>query len=188
MSNGIDLINAIKANQRIRAVDNCPGVSVAISEAVYGKVKDDNNPIELRTGASEKEIAAVIGFGGANSETAVWHFMTQPIHHFVVVPWYNHQVPQGQAYTVFMAFENQYTVGQYIDNERGHMQRPLVNGYRDLWTPTDLKGMLTALLTTNTAWANYFQYGHNNTVNSIACYKYDIISVDKAVANVNQYR
>ncbi|MBI3230965.1 MAG: hypothetical protein HYZ45_12555 [Burkholderiales bacterium] len=180
------MINALKADVAIRAVDNCPGVPVLIGRKVYGKVQNDSNGIELEAVPSDKTFATMLGFGGANSESAVWHFATEPTHHFVVVPWYSQQAPQGQVYAVFMAFENQYTVHQYVQHAPGAMGGQLATGYRDLWTFADLKAMITALLTRDTAWAEYFQHGNNHLVRKITCYKYPVISVDKAIANVNR--
>jgi len=181
MSTGQELIDALKANLNVMAVNNCPGASVVISEAVYGKVKDDRNERTIDSGAARSKIESAIYFEGGNSKTAVWHFMTDPVHHFVVIPWHKNY---RTVYTVFMAYENQYTINEYVQSARGHMAQSLKIGYKDTWTPYQLSTMLSDLLTTDGAWGDYFFHGNNNEVNSITYYKYDTISLTKAIANV----
>lgn len=89
MSNtGETLINAIVSNNYLMAINNCHGIPAQMSRAVYGKTQDDSGAgtaIENNRDM-QKNINIALGFSGANSETAVWHFMIgPPVHHFVVI-------------------------------------------------------------------------------------------------------
>lgn len=185
MNPGQQLKDAIKAHQRILMVNNCPGASVAIGHAVYGNVQDDGKEKEIKPGASRRSLADIVGFDGVTSQTAVWHFATDPVHHFVVVPWYNQSSP-GWSYSVFMAYENQYTIREYIQNAPGRMSRALKKGYREEWSANEVVDMIFNLLGDKKAWGDYFQRDAEKEVKSIKCYKYENISVDRALANLGR--
>ncbi len=186
---GPELITAIATNGRITSVDNCPGVPVYIGRAVYGSIQSDTGPgTEIKiSGELQKKINVAIGFGGANSETAVWHFSLEPTHHFVVVPWYKHDPPHGQVYTVFMAYENKYTVLQYINGSASAPSTAL-KGYKPVWTPSQLSTMFSELLISPTAWEEYFGNVGQNQATKIVYWKYKIISLEAAIRNVNGYK
>ncbi len=62
-----------------------------MSRAVYGKTQDDSGAgtaIENNRDM-QKNINIALGFSGANSETAVWHFMIGPPNPPFVVIQYN---------------------------------------------------------------------------------------------------
>lgn len=185
---GPDLISAILNNGKITSVNNCPGVSVQMGRAVYGTVQSDAGlGEEIRPGVNmQKQINNAIGFGGANSETAVWHFSLQPTHHFVVVPWYKHDPPHGRVYTVFMAYENKYTVQNYI-NGMGSAPASGGKGYKTVWTVTQLSTMFSELLTSPKAWEEYFGKVGESQATKITYWKYKIISIKTAISNVNGY-
>ncbi|HAT4912357.1 TPA: hypothetical protein JHJ70_005616 [Serratia marcescens] len=190
MSNtGETLINAIVSNNSLMAINNCPGVTAQMSRAVYGKTQDDSGAgttIENNRDM-QKNINIALGFSGANSETAVWHFMIgPPVHHFVVIPWYQHTAPHGRVYTVFMAYENRYSVGGYVQHTPPAPSA--VKGYRTVWSVTDLGQMFSDLLTSATAWQTYFGAVGAAQANKITYWKYKVTSLDSAVANVNKYR
>ncbi len=193
---GLDLINAIVANQTLMGLDNCPGVSAQMSCAVYGSVQDDSGKgTDIQNNSSmQKDINIAVGFGGANSETAVWHFLvtsSSPIHHFVVVPWYKSNIPQGQVYTVFMAYEinatNKYSVGDYVHGTGNFAPAPGGTGYKTEWSVNQLSTMLSDLLTSPTAWQNYFGNVGAAQATKITYWKYKITTLTSAISNVNAY-
>jgi len=189
MPTGADLINAIVNNQALMAVDNCPGVPTQMSLAVYGAVQDDSGPgTVIQPGVDmQKQINAAIGFGGANSETAVWHFLMGPtVHHFVVIPWYREADPHGRVYTLFMAYENRYAVGWYVN---GTAPAPPTGGkgYKAEWSVAQLSTMFSELLTSATAWQEYFGQVGATQAQTITYWKYKVISLTSAVANVPNY-
>jgi len=187
MATGPELIDAIKANDKLKAIDNCPGVPVDFGKALYGSMQNDvgNNKIE-----SELDVNKAIGFTGSNGETAVYHFQTKPTHHFVVVPWYNHGANHGQVYSVFMAYENNYTVDEYI---RKAGRAPSGNkGYRDLWTIQQLVAMLKAIALGSTAnkrnaWRDFFAPYDIHAATSVEYYKYPVKSLDSAMKKLTSY-
>jgi hypothetical protein len=197
MNPGVQLKNALKNKLAIGAVDNCPGASVAIGKAVYGSIQDDAHETKVTPGAARKDLVNLVWFGGTLSQTAVWHFMvlgapdpgsSRPaVHHFVVVPWYN-QSPPGWSYTVFMAYENSYTIRQYTQSAPGNMAQALRSGYREEWSASEFADMLSDLLANPAAWGDYFLHGASKGVQSISCYKYAAISVEAALANVARYQ
>lgn len=192
MSKGSELRDAIRANKKLWKIDTCPRVPIDVAVAVYGRAKNDINPTKLLACSSKLEIATAIGFGGAQSETAVWHFQTEPVHHFVLVAWYD-EIEREQSYSVFMAFEhpNPPVAGQlgydFFDYVTNTMAHQLEINHKDKWSAFGLITMLNELLTQDVAWGKYFQRGVNKKVNSITYYKYDFIALDKAIANVNKY-
>jgi hypothetical protein len=198
MTRGIELRDAIANNLKLRGVENCPLVPVSMSAAIYGRPKDDVNQRTLdnedkAAGATEKKIYAAMGFGGAQSETVMWHFQTAPfVHHFAVLAWYD-EANQELCYSAFMAFERLkphdptkpgYSFAEYVDNS---MVPQLPSGYPNKRNITQLTTWLKELLTDNAAWSKYFQAGVEKKIESLSCWKYDFISLDKAMANVMRY-
>ncbi len=187
---GLDLINAIVANPILMGLDNCPAVPAQMSCAVYGSVQDDSGSgTHIQNNSSmQKDINIAVGFGGANSETAVWHFLLTPVHHFVVIPWYKSNVPQGQVYTVFMAYENKYSVGQYVNGTGGIAPTPGGKGYKTEWSVSQLSTMFSDLLTKSTAWEEYFGKVGQAQATKITYWKYKITTLTSAITNVNAYK
>ncbi|WP_235775090.1 hypothetical protein [Pectobacterium brasiliense] len=111
------LINAILANNKLMKIKDCPGVPTQMSRAVYGKTQDDSgsgNVIENNKDM-QKKINIALDFPSTDSKTSVWHFLVGPtVHHFVVIPWYQDRISQEPVYTVFMAYENEYSVEKYV--------------------------------------------------------------------------
>lgn len=189
---GPDLINAIVGNQKLMALDNCPGVPVQMGLAVYGSVQDDSGSgTEIKDEGNDsdmqKKINEAIGFGGASSETAVWHFSLTPVHHFVVVPWYKQNAPHGQVYTVFMAYENEYSLGQYVHGTGNIAPKPGGKGYKAEWTPSQLSTMLFDLLKSDKAWEDYFGKVGAAKATKITYWKYKVTTLKSAISNVNKY-
>lgn len=190
MPTGEELIAAIVGNGALMALDNCPGVPAQMSRAVYGVAQDDSGSgTVIEPGDNmQRQINSAVGFGGSNSETAVWHFLMAPVvHHFVVVPWYLHTPPQqGQVYTVFMAYENQYSVGRYVNGEAPAPANG-GNGYKPSWTVTQLATMFAELLTSGTAWEQYFGQVGAAQAQRITYWKYKEITLEAAIRNVGRY-
>lgn len=189
---GPALIATIVNKANLMLVNNCPGVPAEMGRAFYNAYQNDTGLIDITGGNVQKKISEVVGFGGSNSETAVWHFELTPVHHFVVVPWYNHDAPHGQVYTVFMAYENYYSLGQYINgiNVVRNVNRPPLpggDGYKLAWTVTELSTMLSDLLTDGGAWQRYFGQVGAAQATEMHCWKYKTITLRTAIANVNRY-
>ncbi|UAA40612.1 hypothetical protein KIH87_09840 [Paraneptunicella aestuarii] len=190
MSTGEHLIDEILKNDKLMSIDNCPGVPVNIGLAVYGSVQDDKGGVVIEP--TDKDLSSAInkaiGFSGANSETSVWHFQIgKPTHHFVVIPWYRHSTPDyGQVYTVFMAWENAYTVQQYVN---GSDPAPDIGGtgFKHVWTVSELNKMLTDLMTKDSAWEDYFGQVGQSRASKLEYWKYKTMSIDKAVSNVTAF-
>ncbi|MDJ0827892.1 MAG: hypothetical protein QNJ16_20595 [Rhodobacter sp.] len=185
---GPQLIHDIVNNADLMAINNCPGVPVQMGVAVYGSVQSD---VGAGTVVTQNNIGATLGFPGANSETAVWHFQTRPVHHFVLVPWYKQDPPHGQVYTMFMAYEDQYSLGQYV---AGTNPAPALagHGYRQVWTYNDLETMLEELLFKGqnrgeAAWESYFCRGLRLRATEMRYWKYKVTSLKSAIANVGKY-
>lgn len=188
-NNGPDLINALVNNATLMALDNCPAVPVHVGAAVCGSIQNDDKGVALAPGKSLKDdIARLVYFSGITSETSVWHFSTgAPVHHFVVVPWYKHDYPHGWVYTVFMAYENHYTVQQYVAGAGGSAPAHKPGGYKPFWSATELSDMLYELLTGGSAWETYFgSVGAAKTL-SLTCYKYKVVSLVSAIRQVTSY-
>jgi hypothetical protein len=188
MNRGKELIDAIKRNLKLQAVDDCPGVPVHIGTAVYGVAQEDSNGVAMTKESTDKEWFSLLWFNGSQAETAVWHFYTLPtLHHFVVIPWYN-QDPPGRSYTVFMAYENQYTLKNYIDKAPGWMGNyALEKGFEDERTYGDIMAMMKGVLKNEGAWQAYFSSRKNLPVDTIMCFKYPKISLADAIGNVAAY-
>ena len=186
MASGSDLIDAIVSNDRLKVINKCPAVPVDVGTAVYGKVQNDTGETKVRLNKLDSDVSTAVGFGGANSETAVWHFQLVPTHHFVVIPWYRYTKPHGQVYSVLMAYENNYTLGQYISGS-GKAPATGGKGYKKAWTVTELSTMLKDLMTSHVAWQAYFGQVGQTQATKMYYYKYKVISVDKAYGNVGRY-
>lgn len=186
---GDNLIDVIVGKETLMDINNCPQVPVEMGRAVYGSVQDDSGkgtPIQPGNNM-QKQINEAVGFMGANSETAVWHFLLSPVvHHFVVVPWYKHESPHGQVYTVFMAYENQYSLGQYVHGI-SPAPTPGGKGYKKIWTVSELSAMFSDLLTSGTAWQEYFGQVGAAQATEIKYWKYKVISLQSAISNVEKY-
>ena len=187
MATGPELIDAIKAKHKLTSVNNCPGVPVAFGHALYGSVQND---IGQTTIESQLDINKAIGFSGSNGETAVYHFETKPTHHFVVVPWYDHGANHGQVYSVFMAYEQNYDVDDYI-KKTGKAPNG-ANGYRDFWTIQQLMTMLGAIALGSdedkeAAWRDYFAPQDVHAATSMTYCKYAVKKLDTALTNIGRY-
>lgn len=88
---------------------------------------------------------------------------------------------------LFMAFENNYMVREYVASEPGSMGQALEKGYRNEWSSEEIVQMLAGLLANDAAWGLYFQSGTQQRATLITCYKYRAISVDDAFANLAGY-
>ena len=185
MPNGRDLVAAINANHHLMEVDNCPGVPVAFGKAIYGKVQDDDNGVKITKADMAQKIPEAVRVVGSNDQTAVWHFAMTPVHHFVVVPWYDGNVPEW-VYTIWMAYENRYIVDDYV---HGRSPAPAVEGtgYKEIWSKNNLSTMLEELLTQSTAWQNYFGTVGAKQATQIEYYKYKMTSLSSAITNVQNY-
>jgi len=184
---GVDLIAAITGNATLRGLDNCPGVPVQMGYAVYGGVQSDKGTDQITHTSTEQDIVKAIAFSGSPSDTAVWHFSSDsPVHHFVVMPWYKHTAPVGNVYTVFMAYENRYNFRQYVEGSGGIAPTGAL-GFKTAWTLNELKTMLYDLVTSNTAWQDYFgQVGPARTM-TLNYYKYNTLRLSTALTNVVRY-
>lgn len=187
---GEDLIKAIVNNDVLKWLNDCFSVPVQMGCAVYGKPQNDNGGKVIEKNKSmDNAIKEAIVFLGANSETAVWHFavMKPKVHHFVVIPWYKQSAPnQGIVYTVFMAYENEYMMVNYVKH---NSPAPGSNkGYKDVWTANDLKTMLSDLLVKGNAWEEYFGNVGASQAQEIKYYKYKEIALNSAVASVQRFR
>ncbi|HEX7687885.1 MAG TPA: hypothetical protein VF453_09270 [Burkholderiaceae bacterium] len=181
-----DLRNALISHPAIKAVKDCPQVSVAVGQAMYGKIQSDGKGEVVKADASDGALARLLGFGGAPEDTTLWHFCTGPaVHHFVVIPAQNDE--RQWRYLVLMAYEKTdgpggnpgYSVKQYVERTCN-----LSAGYKDSWTSSDLVVMLRALFSDRTTWGRYFLNGKDTEVKEITCYKYPGISVKKALQNL----
>lgn len=189
------LIEAIKNKSAIMNVNNCPGVSVCFGRAVYGTTQYDKTDTEIAAAdhgeQRKRKINEAIAFGGANSETAVWHFMCGAlpvaVHHFVVVPWYKHDSPHGQVYTLFMAYENRYSIGEYVNSTGSVFRKAGYKGFKQAWTPSELSTMLNDLLDSGRAWEDYFGEVGPAHATSVTYWKYKITTLKSAIGNVGKY-
>jgi len=186
---GPDLITEIKNSAKLRSLGNCPGVPVELGRACYGTIQSDSGPgTPITSGPNMKRmINEAIGFIGSSSETAVWHFALKPtVHHFVVVPWYQHESPHGQAYTVFMAYENMYTLAQFIDRT-GNVVPSAENRFQMGRDAIYLAKMFSELLTSGTAWEDYFGRVGQAQATEIQYWKYRTTTLQSAISKVRDY-
>ena len=189
MSNtGETLINAIVSNNYLMAINNCPGVPAQMSRAVYGKTQDDSGPeprSKITVTCKRISISRWGSLGRTRNRRLAFHdWPARPP--FCGDPWYQHTAPHGRVYTVFMAYENRYSVGGYVQHTPPAPSA--VKGYRTVWSVTDLAQMFSDLLTSATAWQTYFGAVGAAQANKITYWKYKVTSLDSAVANVNKYR
>lgn len=182
---GEDLILALEHNEKLMSLNNCPAAPVEFSRAVYGAVQNDTGSggIIENKGSMQKQINSALGFIGANSETAVWHFLLGPtVHHFVIIPWYQQSLPQGIVYTLFMAYEDKYLVGDYVGKTTPAPAG--IYGYKRVWTTRDLNTMFTDLLTNPGAWEGYLGAVGESQASKITYWKYKTTTLTSAIANV----
>ncbi len=196
MPTGQDLIAAIVGNERLMDINNCPGVPTDMSKAFYSVLKGDEEAekkgVIVKKGC-KKKILKMIDFSGGATKTAVWHFMINgamanttrnPVHHFVVVPWYRPTLVEPErVYTVFMAYETEYTLGQYVEYKKS--APPRGKGYKEIWTRKEFGRMLFQLLGSPDGWVKYFGKVGKTQATKITYYKYEDISLLAAISNVN---
>ncbi len=193
MPTGLNLIQAIKRNQTLMAIGDCPGVPAQMGKAFYGEWQTDQDETILSSGKKCLEnIRSIIEFSGGATDTALWHFdMIGKTHHFVVMPWY--KTPRDLVYTVFMAYETlnsyakSYTLKNYIKGEAPAPSRG-VKGYKDIWNSKQLRTMLNKLLNINNLWVEYFGAVDPGNATGIRCYQYPDISLDDSINSVNKYK
>lgn len=176
---GPELIDAILGKATLMALDNCPGVPAELGRAVYGTYQDDSGP-----GLPPDNLDLAVNFSGSSAQTAVWHFASDnPVHHFVVVPWITVADPRV-VYTTLMAYENRYTLGNYVAGAGNAPGAP--NGYGHK-SQAEFRQMLNALQSEDAAWQTYFgQVGAARTT-GLKYWKYNNISLSKAIKNVGKY-
>lgn len=184
---GIDVANAITRHAVLRGLANCPAVPIQMGYAIYASLQGDKGNLQIKHDTSQKEIDSIIAFSGSPSDTAVWHFgSSSPVHHFVVMPWYQYTAPVGFVYTVFMAYENKYNLGEYIDGA-GNFAPTGALGYKTAWTFDELKTMLHDLVTSNTAWEDYFGHVGPARTMTLTCNKYNTARISTAMVNLRRY-
>ncbi len=187
MNPGLDLINAIRTRPVLQEIKDCPQVSVQIGNATYGAVQDDGVDNKITMATTRDNLVPLLWFNGLQTETAVWHFSTEPtVHHFVIMPWYNQDSP-GWCYAMFMAYENTYRFKHYANPPPTSANVP-ANGFRADRSITEIIDMLSAILKNNGAWKQYFAANVDNAnVTAIHFYKYPKISLFNANASVAVY-
>ncbi len=179
MTRSEDLKAALLRDPAILRVDNCPGAPVEISKAIYGVAQDDGEGLAITAQTDDGVLTRLLAFSGSPDDVTMWHFATEPaVHHFVVIPLSNNS-PRQWRYLVLMAFEGQYTMGQYVESTCG-----LSAGYDDTRTLGDIMVMLRAILNRQAAWGEYFQNGVNASVTKILCYQYKTIAIKTALKNI----
>jgi hypothetical protein len=85
-----------------------------------------------------------------------------------------------------MAYEGKYDTGDYV---AGNPPAPPVGGkgYKTQWSVNQLSTMFSDLLTSKTAWEDYFGKVGQNQANKITYWKYKNTTIDSAVINVNNF-
>lgn len=173
------LVAAILAKQELKALNDCLSVPIQIGRAVYGNYQDDEGDgTSIVADSVDTKLKAATKFTGTRDETAVWHFLVDPVHHFAVVPWHSAELGR-RVYTVLMAYEQWYTLGDYI-------QKMTVQERRTTWEEGDLQAMLSDLFKSDEAWKKYFHAGVK-AARKITYWKYENISLESATTNVARY-
>ena len=192
MATGEDLIDVIIKNAKLLTVNNCPGVSVNVGKAVYGKYQDDAGPGKSIVRQEEAPLKQAIQKAIAVHEQAtsqhsgVWHFLLDPVHHFIVIPWLKVDHPAGQVYTVLMAYEGKYTLEEYV---KGQKKAPRSgSGYKPFWSQAELSDMLYELLTSGSAWERYFGDVGAAHATKITYWKYQYVDISKAIERVKLHK
>lgn len=192
MPTGPELIDAIEKSGYLKRLKQCVAVPRTFGQVIYETLQTDEGPGTCIRQSDIHQLASLLQFAGSDSETAVWNFLfegtpepNKSIYHYVViVPWKNET--QETVYTAFMAYENEYTLKQYITHSRN---APKEMGYRRFWTEDELSSMFSDLLTSPKAWLDYF----GNVVikpvltKEITCWKYPNIDLATAITNVRAY-
>ncbi len=180
MAYGEEVVDAVVANAVVRAIDNCTGVSSGVSRQMYGVAQDDNN---VQTIANDNDIVTALRWTGQDNDTALWRFeVLNPLHYFVVLPWIHRGDGNHRAFTVLMAYEGHYTVGQYTGAGGGNNVPPAGNtGYVRHRTVAQMTTMLRAIRDTAGARADYFGVGGNQAANPIRYWKYGVITARSAM-------
>lgn len=184
-----DLRAALLSRQNILDVADCPQASVAIGQAMYGKIQSDGTGQKIKANADDGVLARLLGFGGAPEDTTLFHFCTSPaMHHFVVIPAQNNE--RQWRFLMLMAYEKTdgppanpgYSMRSYVARTCG-----LSEGYKESWTSSELVLMMRELFSDTAAWGRYFLNGKEGQVDEITCYKYGSISVKNALKNIAKY-
>lgn len=164
-------------------MDNCPGVSAHLGKAMYGDWQNDENDIDV---TKETIDANLLFVGKNNTETALWHFLvvgnTNAVHHFAAVPWYNNE--QELVYTIFMAYEKMYKLGEYIDGSAKAMPD---YKFFDFTRKSLFRALLRLLFSVDSAWSQVFCKNINDKAKTMTLWKYPVIDVQVATARVNKY-
>ncbi|MEM9060675.1 MAG: hypothetical protein AAGD13_09455 [Pseudomonadota bacterium] len=171
---GQDLVDAIKANETLQAISRCPAVPVDVSRAIYGVVKDDS------TKAEDLE------FTGDASKAELWHFDVKSesyLHHFVALIWINDQGKTG--FTLFMAYETKYTLGQYMS---GKSKKQGMIGFEDFREMSEMKTIMQSLIRQEDAWGKYFNVSDTEKLKSVQFFKYGHVDIAEAIARVEEFR
>ena len=170
---GQDLVDAIKSNEKLKKVAACPTVPVKLSEAIYGVVKDDET------------VARDLNFNGDQTRAELWHVSLKSetlVHHLAVLVWRNDQDTVGC--TLFMAYENKYTLGQYVS---GKSAKQGMIKYVDFMEMTDFTTMMQSLGREEGAWGKRFNVSDSEKATSCKVYKYGQFDIAEAVENVTGY-
>ena len=182
MATGQELIQAINGNGTLRSVQECPQVSVQMGFAVYDELQNDDDDIETVITANDLGDLPDLVYVGPNrqNQTAVWHARLDPVHHFVIVPWYNQMGTPQQYYAVYMAYEsynsqgafNGYNMGAYI-GRTGRAPHNHAFGFNPNRHINNLITMFSSLLEEGPdAWGRYFGNVPLRNAQRITLYKY----------------
>ncbi|MEM7211815.1 MAG: hypothetical protein AAF479_07980 [Pseudomonadota bacterium] len=132
-------------------------------------------------------------FAGGATDTAVWSFEAlghdtsrnngrPTLHYFAVVPWYNSE--NKLVFTIFMAYEDQYRLEDYIDNKNGGQ---LAYPFADSTNESIFRSILKTLFQIDSGWEQFFCKNVKDKVASMSVSKYPPINVATARQNVAQY-
>ncbi|ARU28456.1 hypothetical protein [Cellvibrio sp. PSBB006] len=195
MTTGLALVEAISKNKSLQELADCGSVPAEIGRAVYTKYQTDRDDISITLKESEEEIRNAIANAIALPEnlnrigTAVWHFQTLPgCHHFVAIPWQTQEGTPTWVYSIFMAYVNMYTLGDYINGKNPAPSLPPAgNGFRTYWTQAEFETMLLDLLRHGDSWQRYFGKVETRKALSIKINKYPFIRLDIAIQRVKTF-
>ena len=187
---GTELVQAIRGNEHLTALTDCTSVPIRMGKAVYGKWQDDKGEVVIKkTDSLRRDIEEVLTFEGALNSTAVWHVLVGPaVHHFVIMPQVVSKNPDTVVYTVVMAYENHYTLGDYI--QRAGKASMKKYGFKDPWCLDDLGNMFGHLIATpHAAHENYFGVRPKKKgPASISIWKYPDTTTENAINGINHYQ
>jgi hypothetical protein len=182
MASGDQVIAAIVQNQALMNIGACPTVPVEFSRLIHGQVQNDSNEITIQNDA---DVANMLRWGGMDNQIGLWHItMSDPVHHFVIMPWVRQTNTRAIVYTVFMAYEqiggSLYTVGNYVAGA-GAAPNHAPHGYRQMWTAAELMQMFADLRQTAISRATYFGVAGNAAAAEITCAKYSDVKATTAL-------